>query len=239
MFFKKSAQTQFLDRLKAAPVVQEAMREIEANELADRQALIAEMAALGTTLRTFTTMRSKREAEINAEILLVEKRRNELGLELNDLDATGSRIRSTNNRELAALKAQIKAGADPRINNFEMWAHYAYRLASDQVGMNGSHHKLFMVEQGSEKRVALDHRLQSESLVRLGHMVMDSVARADAMRLEAALPADVMLELESMAAAIRIEYSSQPKTQALQADFLARIPGVMVMEVNDINEAVQ
>ncbi len=239
MFFKKSAQTQFLDRLKAAPVVQEAMREIEAQELTDRQALIAEMAALGDTLRTFSTMRSKRAAEIEAEILAVEKRRNELGAELNDMDTTAWRIRSSTNSDMATLKAQIKAGADPRINNFEMWALYAHRLASEQASQNSSNHKLFMVEQGGEARTAHNHQLQTASLTRLGRLVVDSIARADQMRMEAALPDDVMLELQSMAAAICAEYASQPKTQKLQPDFLVRIPGLMVIDVNEMNEAVQ
>lgn len=239
MFFKKSAQTHFLERLKSVPVVQDAMRAMETQELDARQALIDEMQALGTTLRTFSEMRNAREIEINAEIVAVEKRRNELGNELNELSLTGSRIRSTNNREIAALKAQIQAGADPRINNFVMWAQYAHRQALNQTWANSPHHKLFAISQGTERQVARNTQLEIESLGRLGRLVEESVARADAMRLEAALPDDVLLELESMAAAIHAEYLSQPKTLPLSPDFLARIPGLLIVNVNDMNEATQ
>lgn len=238
MFFKRkpTAETQFLERLKGTPVVQEAMREVEAQELAARQALVDEMTALQKTLGTFTAMRSKREAEINAEIVKVETRRTELGAELMELDAAGSRIRGTTNSELLPLLAQIKAGADSRINNFEMWARHAHTAAVAETWKGGPHAPLFMMEVGTEKRVARNAQLALESVARLGSLVTKSIARAEAMRLEAALPDDVMLELQSMAAEIHAEYSSQPKSQPLAADFLARIPGLMVIEVSDINE---
>ena len=234
MFFRKSttAQSNFLDRLKGTPLVQQAMREIEAEELTARQALLDEMGALNATLREFAEMRLHRAAEIEAEITKLNKRRNELGGELNDLDVRGSGIRSSTNRDLAALRAQIRAGALPQINNFEMWALYAHRLASEQTATHG------MVEMGSEARTALHKRLQQESMARLSRLVTDSVARADAMRLEATLPDEAMLELESMAAAISAEYASQPKLKQLSADFLAAIPGLFIVEVSNLNEAV-
>ncbi|MNW11604.1 hypothetical protein D3C71_2091010 [compost metagenome] len=55
------------------------------------------------------------------------------------------------------------------------------------------------------------------------------------MRLEASLADDVMLELRSMAAEIHGEYMSVPRSQPIATDFLARIPGVMVLEMNDVN----
>lgn len=241
MFFKSkpSAQVQFLERLKGTPVVQQAMREVESQELADRQKLIDELEALRSTLGTFGAMRSKREEEINAEILKVEKRRTELGNELIALDTTGSRIRSTANREMAPLMAQIKAGADPRINNFELWANQAYKLAVAETWNSGTHGKLFMMQPGTEGRVAQTAKLALESVARLGRLVTDSTARADAMRLEAALPDDVMLELQAMAAAIHAEYQAVQRPVRLSSNFIAPIPGVMVLEINDVNEALQ
>ena len=242
MFFKpKSAQaaSDFIARLKTSPVVQQAMQQIEADELVQRQALVAEREALLATLGNFTVKRSKREAEINAEILSLEQRRTDLGNELLALDCTGSNFRSTTGRELGALAAQIKAGADPRINNFVVWAHLAHAQAVEHTWRQSGQSKLYAVERGSEARVALDAHLGIESVARLARLVGESLERAEAMRMEAALPDDVMLELQSMAAAIHAEYTSQPRNTQLSPNFLARIRGVMVIEVNDINEAVE
>lgn len=241
MFFKRkpTAETQFIERLKGTPIVQEAMREIENLELAARQAQIDEMTALQKSLGTYTAMRAKREAEIQAEILKVEKRRIELGVELMELDTAGSRIRSTTNADLLPLLAQIKAGADPRINNFEIWAQHVHASAVGETWKNGPHASRFMVEVGTEPRVIRDAQLAMESIARLGSLVTKSAARAAEMRIEAALPDEVMLELQSMAAEIYAEYSSRPKSQPLSPNFLARIPGLMVIEVSEINEVAQ
>ncbi|MBB1601064.1 hypothetical protein [Variovorax sp. UMC13] len=242
MFFKpKSAQaaSDFIARLKTTPVVQEALREIEAGELVERQALIAERDALLATLGTFMGKRTKRQAEINAEILAIEQRRTDLGNELLALDCTGSSFRSTTGRDLDALASQIKAGADPRINNFVVWAQFAHAQAVEHTWRQSGQSKLYAVERGSEARVALDARLGIESVARLARLVGESLERAEAMRMEAAMPDDVLLELQSMAAAIHAEYTSQPRSPQLSPNFLARIPGFVVLQVNEFNEAVE
>ena len=238
MFFKSSTSSaDFITRLKAAPVVQEALRAIETDELEVRKGLIAEMDSTSAALRTFAAMRTKRESEINAEILAVEKRRIELGTELNELDAAGSRVRSTTGRELGELTARVKSGADQRINNFVLWSQRAYSLAVDQTWQNIA--KAFTFEPGTKTEVATATRAAQESVARMSALVTASLERAEAMRLEATMPDDVLLELRAMAAAIHAEYASQPRTQSLSKDFLAPIPGVTIVEVSEINEPVQ
>lgn len=240
MFFKpKSARASadFISRLKTAPVVQEAMRELELQDLSARQALIEEAAALRTSMRSFSEERSRRESAINAEIMEIEKRRNALGQELLDLDVAASRVRSSTERELGPLIAQIKAGADPRINNFYLWIQHAHDLAVEDAWKNSPQSKLYMVEGGTDALVSQARRLASASLDRLGCLVNDASARADAMRTEAALADDVLLELQSLAAAIHAEYESVPRSRPLPRNFLSDIPGVFVMEASDMREA--
>ncbi|MGJ7489427.1 hypothetical protein [Variovorax sp. ZT4R33] len=119
----------------------------------------------------------------------------------------------------------------------ELWANQAYKLAVAETWNSGTHGKLFMMEPGTEARVAQTAKLALESVARLGRLVTESTARADAMRLEAALPDDVMLELQAMAAAIHAEYQAVPRPVRLSSNFIAPIPGVMVMEITDMSEA--
>lgn len=173
-----------LETLARVPAFAAAVRELEAGQLAERQAQIdalarfrlqwhAEIAALDARAQS-----ARREAdELRARMLEFQS----------EADRANSEAlwRSTRATEQdRALEAVILAGADPRLMQFRAWAARAANLAA-----------VATYEQGA---AALNAR-QAREVARL---CAEANARADEMRREAIAADDVALELDAMAAGI-------------------------------------
>ena len=173
-----------LETLARVPAFAAAVRELEAGQLAERQAQIdalarfrlqwhAEIAALDARAQS-----ARREAdELRARMLEFQS----------EADRANSEAlwRSTRATEQdRALEAVILAGADPRLMQFRAWAARGANLAA-----------VATYEQGA---AALNAR-QAREVARL---CAEANARADEMRREAIAADDVALELDAMAAGI-------------------------------------
>lgn len=173
-----------LETLARVPAFAAAVRELEAGQLAERQAQIdalarfrlqwhAEIAALDARAQS-----ARREAdELRARMLEFQS----------EADRANSEAlwRSTRATERdRALEAAILAGADPRLMQFRAWAARAGNLAAAAT-----------YEQGA---AALNAR-QAREVARL---CAEANARADEMRREAIAADDVALELDALAAGI-------------------------------------
>lgn len=173
-----------LETLARVPAFAAAVRELEAGQLAERQAQIDALAAFRAEWHSEViqlgerAQAARREAdELRARLLEVER----------DADAANSAAlwRSTRATEQdRALEAVILAGADPRLAQFRAWAARAGNLAG-----------VATYEQGA---AALNAR-QAREVARL---CAEANARADEMRREAIAADDVALELDAMAAGI-------------------------------------
>ena len=173
-----------LETLARVPAFAAVVRELEAGQLAERQAQIdalarfrlqwhAEIAALDARAQS-----ARREAdELRARMLEFQS----------EADRANSEAlwRSTRATEQdRALEAVILAGADPRLMQFRAWAARGANLAA-----------VATYEQGA---AALNAR-QAREVARL---CAEANARADEMRREAIAADDVALELDAMAAGI-------------------------------------
>lgn len=173
-----------LETLARVPAFAAAVRELEAGQLAERQAQIDALAAFRAEWHSEViqlgerAQAARREAdELRARLLEVER----------DADAANSAAlwRSTRATEQdRALEAVILAGADPRLMQFRSWAARAANLAG-----------VATYEQGA---AALNAR-QAREVARL---CAEANARADEMRREAIAADAVTLELDAMAAGI-------------------------------------
>lgn len=173
-----------LETLARVPAFAAAVRELEAGQLAERQAQIdalalyraqwhAEIAALDARAQA-----ARRDAEaLRARALEFQQ----------DADAANSALIWNSTRATErdrALEAAILAGADPRLMQFRAWAARAANLAA-----------VATYEQGA---AALNAR-QAREVARL---CAEANARADEMRREAIAADDVALELDALAAGI-------------------------------------
>lgn len=173
-----------LETLARVPAFAAAVRELEAGQLAERQAQIDALAAFRAEWHSEViqlgerAQAARREAdELRARLLEVER----------DADAANSAAlwRSTRATEQdRALEAVILAGADPRLAQFRAWAARAANLSS--------------VATYEQAAAALNAR-QAREVARL---CAEANARADQMRREAIAADDVALELDAMAAGI-------------------------------------
>lgn len=173
-----------LETLAKTPAFRAALAELEAGQLAERQAQIDALAAF--------------RAQWYGEIAALDARAQSAAAELNELRARMLEIereanqansallwRSTRATEQnRALEAAILATADPRLPQFRAWAERAANLAG-----------VATYEQGA---AALKAR-QAREVARL---CAAANARADAMRREAIAADAVALELDALAAGI-------------------------------------
>lgn len=236
MFHQKStsAHLRFLDRLKGAPLMVEAMQQVEAHDLAQRKELVDEMNRALRTAGAYFAERKVKEDALRAELEEIDRRRAVIGQELQMLEAGGSNLRSETNRTVFALAEEIRAGADLRIPMFIVWAQHAHQLAVGETWIQGNGGG-FEPHSASERAHAQNIHAAARTAAEVGRLVTEGLARADAMMLEAISTDDVNLELSSMAAAIHAEYTRRPKSKALSPDYTKQVPGVQVLESYAIN----
>ena len=173
-----------LETLAKTPAFAAALRELEAGQLAERQAQIDALAAFRLQWRAdiaaldAQAQSARREAdELRARALEVQQ----------DADAANSALLWNSTRATErdrALEAAILATANPTLPQFRAWAARAANLAA-----------VATYEQGA---AALNAR-QAREVARL---CAEANARADEMRREAIAADDVALELDAMAAGI-------------------------------------
>ena len=173
-----------LETLARVPAFAAAVRELEAGQLAERQAQIEAMAAFRVKWHAeiaaldARAQSARREAdELRARALEVQQ----------DADAANSALLWNSTRATErdrALEAAILATANPTLPQFRAWAARAANLAA-----------VATYEQGA---AALNAR-QAREVARL---CAEANARADEMRREAIAADDVALELDAMAAGI-------------------------------------
>lgn len=179
------------ETLAKTPAFAAAMRDLEAVQLAERQAQIdalaafrvrwhADLAALDAKAQS-----ARREAdELRARAMEVQQ----------DADAANSALLWNSTRATEQdrrLEAAIMAGADPRLAQFAVWAARAANLAAVAT---------------FEPVVAFSGAAAPATNARQSHEVSrlcaEANARADRMRREAIAADDVSLELDAMAAGI-------------------------------------
>ncbi|HRP24247.1 hypothetical protein [Thauera sp.] len=180
-----------IETLAKTPAFAAALRELEAGQLAERQAQIdalttfraewhSEVIQLGERAQA-----ARREADaLRARLLEVER----------DADAANSAAlwRSTRATERdRALEAAILAGADPRLMQFKVWAARAANLAGVAT--------YEQVAAFAGAAAPAPNARQARAVARLAD---EATARADEMRREAIAADDVSLELDAMAAGI-------------------------------------
>lgn len=180
-----------LETLAKTPAFAAALRELEAGQLAERQAHIdalaafrlqwhADIAALDARAQS-----ARREAdELRARALEVQQ----------DADAANSALLWSSTRATErdrALEAAIMAGADPRLMQFKAWAARAANLAA-----------VATFEQVAAFAGAAAPAPNARQAREVSRLCNEATARADEMRREAIAADDVSLELDAMAAGI-------------------------------------
>lgn len=180
-----------LETLARVPAFAAAVRELEAGQLAERQAQIDALAAFRAEWHSEViqlgerAQAARREAdELRARLLEVER----------DADAANSAAlwRSTRATEQdRALEAVILAGADPRLAQFRAWAARAANLAG-----------MATYEQVAAFAGAAAPAPNARQAREVARLCAEANARADEMRREAIAADDVALELDAMAAGI-------------------------------------
>jgi hypothetical protein len=180
-----------LETLARVPAFAAALRDLEAGQLAERQAQIdalaafrvrwhAELAALDAQAQS-----ARREAdELRGRMLEVER----------EADAANSALlwRSTRATEQdRALEAAILATADPRLAQFRAWAARAANLAG-----------MATYEQVAAFAGAAAPAPNARQAREVARLCAEANARADQMRMEAISADAVALELDAMAAGI-------------------------------------
>lgn len=180
-----------LETLARVPAFAAAVRELEAGQLAERQAQIdalaafrvkwhADIAALDARAQS-----ARREAdELRARALEVQ----------HDADAANSALLWNSTRATEQdrrLEAVILAGADPRLAQFRAWAARAANLAA-----------VATFEQVAAFAGAAAPAPNARQACEVARLCNEATARADEMRREAIAAADVALELDAMAAGI-------------------------------------
>jgi len=173
-----------LETLARVPAFAAAVRELEAGQLAERQAQIDALAA-------FRLQWHAEIAALDARAQSARREADELRARMLEFQSEADRAnsealwRSTRATEQdRALEAVILAGADPRLMQFRAWAARAANLAA-----------VATYEQGA----AAPNARQAREVSRLAD---EATARADEMRREAIAADDVALELDAMAAGI-------------------------------------
>ena len=184
-------QTITLETLAKTPAFAAALRELEAGQLADRQAQIDALAAFRATWHNeiaaldARAQTARREADqLRARMLDVER----------DADAANSALlwKSTRATEQdRALEAAILATADPRLAQFRAWAARAANLAG-----------VATYETVSAFAGAVAPMPNVRQAREVSRLCNEATARADQMRREAIAADDVALELDAMAAGI-------------------------------------
>ena len=172
-----------IETLAKTPAFAAALRELEAGQLAERQAQIDELAAFraewhNEVMQLAECAQTARRAadELRAQVL-------ELQTEA-DRANSAALWRTTRATERdRALEAAILAGADSRLMKFRAWAARAANLAGV----------------ASYEQAAAPNARQAREVARL---CAEANARADEMRREAIAADDVTLELDAMAAGI-------------------------------------
>lgn len=206
-----------LDTLKTVPAFAAIMQEMEDNGLAERQILIDRLAEL--------------DAESAAKFQPLADEVERLTVEVEDLThrlrianyAKGvavARMFNTSSkvtRERKMLEATIRAGADVRLNNFQVWAERAANLAN--------YSSFFAEPMGYSGPVPSNNAARAALLARkIKKLCRDAISRADELRLESLSAADIGLELEAMTAGIYEEFQKLPSGSTLYqipSDYLA------------------
>ncbi len=180
-----------LETLARVPAFAAAVRELEAGQLAERQAQIDALAAF--------------RLQWHAEIAALDARAQSARMEADELraramesqteaDAANSALlwRSTRATERdRALEAAILATADPRLAQFRAWAARAANLAGLAT--------FEQVAAFAGAAAPAPNARQAREVIRLAD---EATARADQMRREAIAADAVALELDAMAAGI-------------------------------------
>lgn len=173
-----------LETLARVPAFAAAVRELEAGQLAERQAQIDALAAFRAQWHADLAALDARAQAARREAEALRARALEFQ---QDADAANSALLWNSTRATErdrALEAAILATADPQLMQFRAWAARAANLAG-----------VATYEQGA---AALNAR-QAREVARL---CAEATARADEMRREAISADDVARELDAMAAGI-------------------------------------
>lgn len=207
-------QSATLDQLKTTHIFAEALRELESRQLDERRGLIAELGAINQVDAKELEEASKRDAELSAERASLNARIREIE---GEQSTTRGRMWSSINRSSAArqkLIDQIKAGADPRIIKFMVWADRVRNLA---------HFAGFAIPsfEGALSSAAIEkhHKAGLDAGRKVAALCDKHFTRADQMRLEAISSDDVGLELASMATEIYAAYSIVPNARPIPENY--------------------
>ncbi len=180
-----------IETLAKTPAFAAALRELEAVQLAERQAQIDALAAFRAQWHADLAALDARAqaARREAEALRVR------ALEFQqDADAANSALIWNSTRATErdrALEAAILAGADPRLMQFKVWVARAANLAG-----------VATYEQVAAFAGAAAPAPNARQARAVSRLCAEANARADQMRREAIAADDVALELDAMAAGI-------------------------------------
>lgn len=185
-------QNIIIETLAKTPAFAAALRELEAGQLAERQAQI-------DAWLDFRAQWHAEQMELAARADATHKRLEEMRSRLQELeresDQANSAARWKATRDLERerhMEAAILAGADPRLAQFRAWAARADNLA------NVATYEQVVAFAGTAAP-APDTRQAREA----SRLCAEANARADEMRREAIAADDVAAELDAMAAGIR------------------------------------
>lgn len=180
-----------IETLAKTPAFAAALRELEAGQLAERQAQIDALAAFRAQWHADLAALDARAQAARREAEALRARALEFQ---QDADAANSALIWNSTRATErdrALEAAILATADPRLAQFRVWAARAANLAA-----------VATYEQVAAFAGAAAPAPNARQAREVARLCAEANARADEMRREAIAADDVALELDALAAGI-------------------------------------